>query len=249
MDLVLIGTGRMGQTVERVSASRGHAIVARFDSEAPFRRARRSDLSEGAVAIDFSLPSLAIDHIRHAVSLGIPIVVGTTGWHDRLDDVRSIVNDDPQASVLHAANFSLGVALLRRAVGAIGKLVDRLDEYDVAVHEAHHTGKVDSPSGTAHLLANDLLGMVSRKSRIETETVHGRIDEAALHVTSARVGRVFGRHTVTIDSDVDEVTLQHSAKSRDGFALGAVRSAEWLQSRNGLFTLDDVIDEWLQASP
>jgi 4-hydroxy-tetrahydrodipicolinate reductase len=247
MDLVLIGTGRMGRAVERLAADRGHRVVERFNSDSPFLSVRREDLASADAAIDFTQPDLAVEHIRHAVGLELPIVVGTTGWHDRLSEVEMVVDGSSAGAVLYASNFSIGVALLRRALSAVATVVNRLDDYDVSIHEAHHTGKVDSPSGTALLLARDTLSHIDRKTRIEKETVHEAIDPAALHVTSARVGRVFGRHIVTIDSEADELTLEHRAKSRDGFALGALRAAEWLSSRHGLFTLDDVIDSWIDV--
>ena len=146
-----------------------------------------------------------------------------------------------EAALLYAPNFSLGVALVLRALRALGPLLDRLPEYDVAVHEAHHTGKVDSPSGTALLLANALLDDLARKTRLEIETQHQPIDPDALHVTSSRLGSVFGEHTVYLDSPFDQITLMHQAKNRQGFAFGALMAAEWLPGRKGLFTLDDLL--------
>ncbi|MDX1421483.1 MAG: dihydrodipicolinate reductase C-terminal domain-containing protein, partial [Rubricoccaceae bacterium] len=147
--------------------------------------------------------------------------------------------------VLYAPNFSLGVAVLVRALRGALPLLDRLPAYDAWVHEAHHTGKVDSPSGTARLLADELLAGLARKERLETETVHGRIPPEALHVTSTRVGAVFGEHTVGFDSAQDQLRFQHVAKDRRAFAVGAVRAAEWVRGRAGLFTLDDLLDSWV----
>ncbi|MCH8961872.1 MAG: 4-hydroxy-tetrahydrodipicolinate reductase, partial [Bacteroidetes bacterium] len=120
-------------------------------------------------------------------------------------------------------------------------LWERLPEYDVAVHEAHHTGKVDSPSGTALLLSRVLLDGLSRKTHLETETQHQPIDPHALHVTSSRRGSVFGEHTVYLDSPFDAMAFSHQAKNRKGFAFGALKAAEWLPGRQGLFTLDDLL--------
>jgi len=151
--------------------------------------------------------------------------------------------EEGQNGVLWAPNFSLGLALVSRALAGLLPLLDRLDEYDAAVHEVHHTGKLDSPSGTALRLAEELRDGLGRKSRIETETQHGAIDADALHVTSQRLGRVLGEHTVALDSDVDQIRIVHTAKSRRAFALGAVRAAEWVTGRQGLFTLDDMIED------
>ncbi len=241
--LALVGTGRMGQAVEAVAVERGHTVVARFDAETPLLDARDDSALNGAdVVVDFSVPDVALDQIHRYAFWGVDAVVGTTGWTDRLDKVRAWV-EEGQSGLLWAPNFSLGLALVSRAIAGLLPLLDRLDEYDVAVHEAHHTGKLDSPSGTALRLAQELLDGLGRKSRFEAETQHGAIDADALHVTSQRVGRVLGEHTVTLDSDVDQIQIVHTAKSRRAFALGAVRAAEWVVGRQGLFTLDDMIEE------
>ena len=245
LSIALAGTGRMGQAVEAVAAERGHRVVARFDAETPLLDARDDQALNGAdVVVDFSVPAVALDQIHRYAFWGVDAVVGTTGWTDSLDKVRRWV-EEGQSGLLWAPNFSLGLALVLRAVEGVLPLLDRLDEYDVAVHEAHHTGKLDSPSGTALRLAEALLAGLGRKTHVETETQHGAIDPAALHVTSQRVGRVLGEHTVTLDSDVDQIEIVHTAKSRRAFALGAVRAAEWVRGRQGLFTLDDMIEEGL----
>ena len=246
MDLALVGTGRMGQAVEAVAAERGHAVVARFDAGRPLLDARDDRALNGAdVCVDFSVPDVALDHIHRYASWGADAVVGTTGWVEHLERVRRWV-EEGQGGLLWAPNFSLGLALVERALGAMLPLLDRLDEYDVAVHETHHRGKLDSPSGTALRLAETLVGGLGRKTRVETETQHGAIGADALHVTSGRLGSVLGEHTVTLDSPVDQIQIVHRAKSRRAFAVGAVRAAEWVRGRRGLFTLDDMIREGLR---
>ncbi len=245
MKIALVGTGRMGQAVEALARERGHDVVARFNARHPLAAARGIAALHGAdVAIDFSLPTLALDHVNLYCRWNQPAVIGTTGWYDALDRVRAWMAQS-EAAVLYAPNFSLGVALVLRALRALGPMLDRLPEYDVAVHETHHTGKVDSPSGTALLLAKALLDDLARKTRLETETQHQPIDPDALHVTSSRFGSVFGEHTVYLDSPFDQITLAHQAKNRQGFAFGAVKAAEWLPGRKGLFTLDDLLEDWI----
>ena len=238
MKIALVGTGNMGQAVETLAEERGHEIVARFDSSHPLAEA--NDLRSAEVAIDFSVPNVAIDHLRWYCEHGQPAVIGTTGWYDDLDTVRGWV-DEHDAAILYAPNFSIGVALLVQALQHLAPLLDALPEYDAAIHEVHHTKKLDSPSGTAGMIAEVLLNGIDRKTHIETETQHGRIDPAALHVSSTRLGSVFGQHTVTLDSDFDQITLAHAAKNRRGFAFGAIKAAEWLPGRQGLFTLDDML--------
>ncbi len=244
MQIALVGTGRMGKSVEEAAARRGHVVSARFDSERPLLDAGNRDALKGAtVVIDFSLPDLALQHIERYAEWKIAAVVGTTGWYDRLDEAREAVRKSGGA-VLYAPNFSMGVAILSRAIRALTPLLERLPEYDVSVHEAHHTRKVDSPSGTALLLGQQLLDGLSRKTHIEAETQHHAINGGALHVTSERVGHVVGHHAVRLDSPFDTLLFTHEARTREGFASGAVQAAEWLQGRTGLFTLDDMLASW-----
>ncbi len=242
--IALVGTGRMGQAVEAVVERSPHAIVARFDAARPLADVRdpEGELNGADLAIDFSTPDVALDHLHQYCFWGLDAVVGTTGWTDELSKVRGWV-DEGQNGILWAPNFSLGVAVLVRALRGALPLLDRLGAYDAWVHEVHHAHKIDSPSGTALLLADELLGGLARKTHTETEAQHGAIDPAALHVTSARAGHVFGEHTVGFDSPVDQLTFRHVAKGREAFAAGAVRAAEWLPGRTGLFTLDDMLGE------
>ncbi len=244
LKIALVGTGRMGQAVESAVERGGrHRIVARFDEARPLMGARDPDDLGGAdVAIDFSAPDVALDHLHRYAAWGLDAVVGTTGWYDELPKVEAWV-EEGRNGVLYAPNFSLGVAALVRALRGALPLLDRLTEYDAFVHEAHHTGKVDSPSGTALLLAEEVVEGLERKTRIEAETQHGRIEPAALHVTSTRAGAIFGEHTVGFDSPHDQLLFRHVAKGRDAFAAGALRAAEWVRGRTGMFTLDDLLED------
>ncbi len=245
MHIALVGTGQMGQAVGGLAPEYGHDVVRRFDSSHPLTEAQQAG-GTADVAIDFSLPRVALDHIRWYCKHDLPAVIGTTGWYDDLDQVQTWV-DASNASLLYAPNFSLGVAVLRRAVSSVAPLIDALPEYDPFVHEMHHTNKVDSPSGTARMLGDVLVEAIERKSRIEPEAQHDRIDPSVLHVSSTRAGRIFGEHTVGFDGPFDRISLTHRAKSREGFAHGALRAAEWLAGRTGLYTLDDVLDDWIGA--
>lgn len=240
--IALVGTGRMGRAVEEAIRRGGsHEVVARFDEQQPLLEARDPDaLHDADLVIDFSAPDVALDNIHRYCFWGIDAVVGTTGWYDDLHRVRDWV-EEGQNGLLYAPNFSLGVAVLVRALRGALPLLDQLAEYDPFVHEIHHTGKVDSPSGTALMLAEAVRDGLQRKNRLAIETQHGRIDPDALHVSSTRAGAVFGDHTVGFDSEVDQLTFRHVAKGREVFASGALRAAEWLQGRTGLFTLDDLL--------
>jgi 4-hydroxy-tetrahydrodipicolinate reductase len=170
-------------------------------------------------------------------------VIGTTGWYDDLDTVERLV-EEAGGSLLYAPNFSVGVAVVRRALEGVLPLLDELGDYDPFVREMHHTHKVDSPSGTAQMLGGLLVEGLERKDHVETETQHQRIDPSAVHVTSTRAGSIYGEHTVGFDGPYDQITVGHRAKNRRGFAAGAVRAAEWLDGRSGLFTLDDMLADW-----
>ena len=250
MQIALVGMGRMGEAVSELAARRGHGIVARFDEyidqylSLPDVQDMPDALESVDVIIDFTLPGAVLENIERYCRWDLPAVIGTTGWYDRLGEVQALV-DKHDASILYAPNFSIGVALLARVVRSILPLLDKLPEYDAAVHEYHHIGKGDSPSGTALMLGGLIVDGLERKHRIETETQHGRIDAYALHVTSSRLGGVVGKHDISLDSPFDKLMFSHEAKNRCGFAFGAVRAAEWLPGRRGLFTLDDLLAEWL----
>jgi 4-hydroxy-tetrahydrodipicolinate reductase len=236
----------MGQAVEALAVERGHEITARFDSAHRLLNAGDPSSLNGADAvIDFSLPDLALPHIERYGKWKQPAVIGTTGWHKHLDQVKALVEQSGTA-LLYAPNFSLGVALLVHALRSVTPLLEKMPEFDTYVHELHHVQKVDSPSGTALLLADVLVSGLSRKTHVQVETQHNRIAPDALHVTSTRIGEVVGHHTVGLDSPYDQLQFVHEAKNRQGFAFGAVRAAEWLPGRSGLFTLDDVLTDWLK---
>jgi len=241
----MVGTGQMGTAVLDAAPERGHSVGATFNADRPFAEANADELVSTDVVIDFSLPSLALDHIQRYCERGLPAVIGTTGWYDERDTVQRWV-EEHESHLLYAPNFSVGVAVLRTALEAVAPLLDELDDYDPFVQETHHTNKVDSPSGTARMLGSVLVDVLDRKEHLETETQHRRIDPAAVHVTSARAGTVYGEHAVRLDSPYDQIRLEHRAKSRRGFAEGALRSAEWLlEQPPGLYRLEDMLGDWL----
>jgi len=246
MKLALVGTGQMGRAVAEAIDTSPHTVVSQFNSDHPFLEAPHAALNDADVAIDFSLPDLARPHLRRYCEWGVPAVMGTTGWYDALDEVHALVQRH-DAGVLYAPNFSIGVAVLSRALDRVTSLMDELDDYDAFVRELHHTKKADSPSGTAQMLGEQIVDGLERKDHVESETQHQRIDPAAVHISSTRAGTAFGEHTVGFDSPFDRVALRHRAKNRRGFAVGALRAAEWLQGRTGLFTLDDMLDDWLDT--
>ena len=241
MEIALLGYGRMGKVVEAVAEERGHRIVQRVgagDGDAAL---------DADVAIDFSVAGAVPENAARAVRAGVSLVVGTTGWEEREDEVRRAV-EEGGIGFLHAPNFSLGAHLFYRLAELAGSLVGVYGDYDVDLSETHHRHKRDHPSGTARRLADLLVATVATKER----WVEGPVspdEPATLGVTSIRVGEARGTHVVELDGPDDRIEMRHEARSRKGFARGAMEAAEWLAGRAGWFTLDDMLTERLDPAP
>ena len=242
MNLALIGHGHMGKEVELVAREKGVKIARIFEADNNTGGiGLTAEMLKGVdVCIDFSTPAAVVANIDAVASCGKNIVVGTTGWYNRIDDVKKLVKEK-KIGFLYAPNFSLGVNIFQQIVMHAAHLFERYSEYDVALHEVHHRGKTDSPSGTALSLGTTILQSLRRKSELLSEAPKAAIKPSQLHISSTRVGTVMGRHAVMFDSEFDSVELTHTTKSRRGFALGAVVAAEWLKGKKGFFTMRDVI--------
>jgi 4-hydroxy-tetrahydrodipicolinate reductase len=240
----LIGYGKMGKILEAALRERGHELVSVSD---PFVTCGiPSEPEKADVLIEFTRPDTAFDNIKLAVSLGKPIVVGTTGWYDRLPEASAIV-ESGGVSLLWATNFSLGVNLFYRIAAYAASVMDPFGEYDVAGYEVHHNKKADSPSGTAETLARRVLASMKRKKSVVWDKPQGKMAPDTIHYASLRVGSVPGLHSLVFDSPADTLEIRHSARNREGFASGALLAAEWLtaQKRRGVFTMDDVLKDML----
>lgn len=219
MDLILIGHGKMNRLVETLAAEQGHRVVRIIRSPSEWT----DGWTPGLVAIDFSIPGAVLDNLERAMLAGIPMVIGTTGWYDRMEEARKLVAESHVGAV-YGANFSVGVNAFYRIVAEAARLIPA--EYDVFVTEAHHRHKLDAPSGTA-----------SRLIEILTSQQH-----PPSSVASVRAGAIPGTHTVGFDSDADTITLTHTARSRRGFAAGALVAARWIMGRQGLYEFSAVVD-------
>jgi len=242
MTIALIGYGKMGKEVEAAAHERAIKIGRIFTEEenAGGAAITPESLRHVDVCIDFSSPVAVLDNIRAVAASGHNMVVGTTGWYDRLEEVRALVKEK-KIGFLYAANFSLGVNVFSQIVMDAARLFERHPEYDVALREQHHRGKADSPSGTALSLASVVMQTFRRKSEIVSGQMHGAIKPHQLHVSSTRIGHATGTHTVIFDSEADSIELTHTARTRRGFALGALVAAEWLKGKKGFYTMRDVI--------
>jgi len=258
MKIALIGYGRMGRVLEKTAGERGHiitAVVEPFLKGEPPRGAggkaapavfasiaEAGDLGGAEAALDFTGPAAAPLNIRAAAERRIPLVAGSTGWYEQLPELTAFV-EKAGAALLWSSNFSLGVNLFYKIAEYAARLADPFAEYDAGGWETHHNKKADSPSGTAKTLAEKVLAQMTRK----TEAVYDKLDRPPepreLHYASLRSGSVPGVHTLLFDSPADTIEIIHTARSRDGFADGAILAAEWLvaEARPGIFTMDDVI--------
>lgn len=242
MNIALIGYGRMGKEIELIAASRNVNIKQIFTLENNLQGIglTRRSLKNVDVCIDFSSPTAVVDNIEAVANCGKNIVVGTTGWYDKLEEVKQLAKTK-KIGLLYSSNFSIGMNIFYQIVTSAAHLVDKFDCYDAAVSEIHHKGKADSPSGTALTLGQILLQHLHRKKEVLHDTPHETLKPEQLHITSTRLGHVVGTHRVMFDSQADCIELVHTAKSRSGFALGAVLAAEWLKGKKGFFTMKDVL--------
>jgi 4-hydroxy-tetrahydrodipicolinate reductase len=229
--IALLGMGKMGRELATLAVERGVDVVASLDvAEVANPKAALAALRGAEVAIDFTTPDAAFGNIELCLEAGVPVVVGTTGWYGRLDEVRARVRAKGGA-LLYAPNFSLGVALLRALVVRAGELLSGLDGFEVHLVDTHHASKKDAPSGTALALQAALREGLGARAGGERDAP----------ITSIRFGYVPGRHEVCIDGAYEQVRLVHEARSRRVFADGALTAALWLRGRTGVFTMDDVL--------
>ena len=233
MKVAVVGLGKMGREVEALLRERGHdpAPVARG---APFP-------AGCAVGIDFTRAESVVANVEAAMRAGARYVVGTTGWTDRLAEVRALV-DAAAGGLVYAPNFSVGVNLFYRIVREAASILAPFPEYDPYVLERHHRQKKDAPSGTARALAGILESGRGRRRRGVTSLERPLVEDA-FHVSAVRAGGIVGDHTVGFDCGTDEILLEHRARSRRGFAEGAVRSAEWIATRSGVYEFVAVLDD------
>jgi 4-hydroxy-tetrahydrodipicolinate reductase len=234
MKIALIGFGKMGREIDSIARAQGETIAQVFELGS---EVRPEALDGVDVCIDFSMPEAVLANIRAAIEARTDIVIGTTGWYEHLPELKGAVKD---SGLLYSANFSLGMNYFFRIVRHTAELMNRAADYDPYLEEIHHRQKVDSPSGTALRLAQILVEAIDRKKEILTKPPDGKIGSEMLHVTSTRAGVVAGTHTIGFDSEADFIELKHVAKTRQGFALGALTAARWLRGRKGIYTMDDV---------
>lgn len=236
MNIALIGYGKMGHEIEKIALNRGHNIVSIIDVNNP------EDFSSPAfksadVAIEFSTPDSAISNYRKCFAANVPVVAGTTGWLEHMEEVKEACLGGQ--TFFYASNYSLGVNIFFVLNKYLAKIMNNYPDYNVKMEEVHHIHKLDAPSGTAITLSEGIVENIERKERWTLETEQNKTD-IAIHCI--REGEVPGIHEIIYESDADVISIKHDAKSRKGFALGAVVAAEFTKGKKGFLGMNDMLN-------
>jgi len=233
MNIALLGYGRMGQAIEQIAINRGHNIVLKVD-----KNDNDYDITKADVAIDFSIPNSAFNNISNCLNNNVPVISGTTGWLDNYDNAVNLCKEK-NGAFIYASNYSLGVNIFFELNKTLAKMMSNLKQYNVSMEEIHHTKKLDAPSGTAISLANDVIAEIKSYNKWELDKT---TEDNSIPIVAKRIVDVPGTHTVTYNSEVDTISIEHIAHNRQGFALGAVIAAEWIIGKTGVFSMKDVLN-------
>jgi len=235
MNIALFGYGKMGKEIEAIALKRNHNIVLKINKD-NVSTISDSDLKKADVIIEFSTPHAVLENIKKCMNAQVPVVVGTTGWYDKFEEIKNICAEK-NGGLFHATNFSLGVNLFFKVNTYLAELMNKYDDYDVSMEEIHHIHKLDKPSGTAITLAEQIIKKIDRKTNWSIETKNPE----TLFIKDIREGEVPGTHIIKYQSEVDDIEIMHKAHNRKGFALGAVIAAEFLNGKKGIYTMSDII--------
>ncbi|KAA5825114.1 4-hydroxy-tetrahydrodipicolinate reductase [Algibacter amylolyticus] len=232
MNIALLGYGKMGKTIEQIAIKRGHKVVLTID-----KGDTNYDITKADVAIDFSIPTVAYSNIANCIDNNVPVISGTTGWLDKYEDAVALC-EQKKGAFIYASNFSLGVNIFFELNKTLAKMMSALKQYNVSMEEIHHTQKLDAPSGTAITLAD---GVIENHDGYKNWKLEEN-GEQTIPIAAKRIADVPGTHTVSYESEVDTINIEHVAHTRQGFALGAVVAAEWIVGKSGVFTMNDVLN-------
>jgi len=236
MKIAILGYGKMGQEIERIAILRKHEVALIIDSIEDWEK-DGGRLGEADVAIEFSQPDAVLDNIYHCFEANVPVVVGTTGWYEDMEQVRKDCLDREQ-TIFYSTNFSIGVNLFFELNRNLAALMSKWVDYEISIEETHHIHKQDAPSGTAIVLANDIIRNSERKEKWVKEMSE---NPEELGIQSFRTENVPGTHRVKYESEVDSIEIIHTAKNRRGFAIGALLAAEWLPGKKGIYEMKDLL--------
>jgi 4-hydroxy-tetrahydrodipicolinate reductase len=248
MKIGIVGYGQMGKIVEKVVKEKGHeyVIIDPFDKSAKYSSLK--NVKDGIdVFIDFTIPAAVMENITIYAKLKKNVVMGTTGWDDNIVEIEKIVNDSG-IGFIYSSNFSIGVNIFFRVVEEAARIVNKFEDYDVFGYELHHRKKMDSPSGTAKSIAEILVNKIDRKTVLHFDKLDRKPDPNELHFASIRAGHIPGTHIVGFDSEVDTIEIKHTARNRNGFAIGSVFAGEWIIGKKGFFTKEDMMSALLDEN-
>lgn len=231
MKIALIGYGKMGKEIEKISHERGHEVIFKIDKDSDLK-----NISGADVAINFCTPETALQNIELGLKSSIPVVSGTTGWLSDFNKIQEL-SKKLDISFLYSSNFSLGVNLFFDLNKKLAEIMKKHDQYDLNIEETHHIQKVDKPSGTAITLAEGII----EKGKYNNWSMDN--EKKSIPIECKRIDKVAGTHIVNYSSELDSIEIKHIAKNRTGFALGAVIAAEWIVDKKGVFEMSDVIND------
>lgn len=242
MKVAIVGYGRMGREIEKIVKDRGleYITIDNFAPDADFKQLNGDSLKGIDVAIDFTVPDHVMDNIKLYIEQGVNVVMGTTGWYERMAEVEEAVGE--RIGFIWSGNYSIGVNIYYRVLKQAAKYFNQLPQYDPLMLELHHKEKIDSPSGTALMINDIVMGELERKNKPVTERLDRKIEPEEIHVASVRGGYIPGTHSVMFDSPVDTIEIKHTARNREGFASGVVFAAEWINEKKGFYSIDRFLD-------
>ena len=234
MKIALFGYGKMGKEIEQIALKRGHEIVLKI------RENEKYDISKADIGIDFSVPNAALHNIISCFKNNLPVISGTTGWLDDFDKALTVCKEN-KGSFIYASNFSIGVNLFFELNKSLAKMMNPHKDYSLDVEEIHHTKKLDTPSGTAISIAEQI---IKNSSKSDWELIENSVnqDSNSVPISAKRILDTPGTHKVSYKSEIDSIEIKHIANNRKGFALGAIIAAEWLIKKNGIYTMKDVLN-------
>lgn len=239
MRMGLIGYGKMGKAIQKIALERNHSIITidPVEANADFKEINSESLNRINVCIDFTVPDSAIANVKKVSSFGKNLVMGTTEWYSKMSEMQEATKE---IGFLWSGNFSVGMNVFFEAVKKTARIMNQLPDYDSAVCEIHHNQKKDSPGGSAQIIGNIIIKELERKNKIVGTTFSKRKPlPEELHIASMRCSSIPGTHTVYFDSIVDTIELKHTARGREGFALGALMAAEFINGKKGFFGMQD----------
>lgn len=246
MKIALFGYGKMGKEIEQIALQRGHEVTLKINKE-NINVITANDLQKCDAAIEFSTPHSAIFNMNRCFEAGLPVVVGTTGWYDKTEDVKKLCTEK-NACLFYASNFSIGVNVFFKLNELLAKMMNAYPDYEISMEEIHHIHKLDAPSGTAITLAKGITENLKGKNgwKTVTETEKGKSGDASTGsaeflITAKRIDEVPGTHTVKYHSSIDDIEISHKAHNRKGFAMGAVLAAEFVKGKKGIFGMNDLM--------